>query len=63
MAMPGGRMNHQAIRLMARSKAKLSIMPQLMAMGSPKPRKARDDSAMMAVEMSSTAWAMMSGST
>ena len=61
---PGGRSAHHAPAETApRSKAKFSIWPQLMTVGSPRPRKARVDSARIARLMTRTMLASMSGRT
>ncbi len=64
IAKPGERSAHHAPALIApRSKAKLSIWPQLMRVGSPRPRKARLDSSRIAMLTTSTMLASISGST
>ena len=64
IASPGGMSAHHAPAETApRSKAKFSIWPQLMTVGSPSPRKASVDSDRIARLMTSTMLASMSGST
>ena len=61
---PGGRRYHQAFLLTApRIKARLSMPPQLMRVGSPRPRKLRLASERIAKDTSSVTEAKITGIT